>query len=1007
MTPEQYEKINGIFHRALALDASEREAFLRRECGSEKDYQTLKDMLGAHLRTGPLDQLPPGGLLSQPRLFAGQSLAGRYRVIRFIARGGMGEVFEAEDLELKERVALKVLLPEIANDAGAIARFMQEIRLSRKIAHPNVCRVFDLARHPADGSSAETVVFLSMELLEGETLARRIRSDGRMAADVALPILEQIAAGVDAAHQCGIIHRDLKPGNVMLTTSRTVVTDFGLARSFRAVGDSTVTMTAKLMGTPPFMAPELSTHHPATVASDVYAIGVMAFEMVTGVLPGFKLPAQSPRSIVPELPPAWDRAIVRALDPDPLKRFMSAKEFVGALGQQGFPWLNAIKRRTVAAAAASLILLVGGGFGWRAWDRQRKLPPPEASAFYRTGIDDIHAGAYFAATKALDQAVRIAPRFGLAHARLAEAWNELELTEKATQEMLIARREDISSLPVPDRLQMEAIDRTITREFDSAIPKYEELWRLTVSKAAIDRDLGNLYDKAGKPAKALETLLRATQEDKRNAAPWVRLGALYSRNSEWSRSEDAFRRADELYQLSSNLEGLTELQLQRGISANLRGSLAEASNYLRHAFETARLAGNIHQQLNAELRLATNAYLSGDSTAAERYSREALETARANQMDALATRGLVNLGNAYLRKRDFTGAETNYQEALALARHSQSRRLTALSQLSLAGLHDQLDRALDAAREAEDALAFYQNNRFARETLQCLTLLGRARSDRGDYEAAREWFQRALTAAEAAGDHLQMALAHESIGTVLYDQQKYIQSLEEFRIELMLSSDPQQAGYAALHSGEALWILGRYTEARMMLDRAGAGAERYPSLLLTIQKARADLALSENQFAEAAVLARMALAAAAGTATIQEAQLRRILGLSEVAAGNRGEGLRECEQSLAIAKKIDALAMIANASLAVGKARIEIGDRAGALKLLREVEPQLARFPEFRWRGYALMAQADLKYAPLARQALAQLAAEWGEAAFRDYQGRPDVQNLARPFLQAVSAKKQ
>ena len=177
---------------------------------------------------------------------AGDVIAGRFRIARFVAEGGMGEVYEAEDLQLKERLAVKALRLETSNDTSALVRFRQEIQLARRVTHPNVCRIHDLWEHKTAGG--RSVWFLTMEFLEGETLARRIERFGTQAMPVAdiLPLVQQVAAGLGAAHEAGIVHRDLvRRGS---GPDRAVVTDFGLSRSF----DVGTTM----MGTPAYMPPE-------------------------------------------------------------------------------------------------------------------------------------------------------------------------------------------------------------------------------------------------------------------------------------------------------------------------------------------------------------------------------------------------------------------------------------------------------------------------------------------------------------------------------------------------------------------------------------------------------------------------------------------------------------------------------------------------------------------------------------------------------------------------------
>ena len=225
----------------------------------------------------------------------GDLVSGRFRVVRFIARGGMGEVYEAEDLELGERVALKTIREDIAADERVNQRFRREVQLARKITHPNVCRIFDLFQHQFAGPREGTppVLFVTMELLTGETLAQRLKREGPMTAEQARPIVAQMAAALSAAHAADIVHRDFKSSNVVLLPParawdppRAVVTDFGLAYS---VSDSTkgVTLSGSgdLLGTPDYMAPEQVEGGPVTPATDVYALGIVLYEMVTGVRP--------------------------------------------------------------------------------------------------------------------------------------------------------------------------------------------------------------------------------------------------------------------------------------------------------------------------------------------------------------------------------------------------------------------------------------------------------------------------------------------------------------------------------------------------------------------------------------------------------------------------------------------------------------------------------------------------------------------------------------------------
>ncbi|HKV13089.1 MAG TPA: tetratricopeptide repeat protein [Thermoanaerobaculia bacterium] len=288
----------------------------------------------------------------EPAFAPGDLIADRYRVVRFIARGGMGEVYEVEDLELRERVALKTVRPEVARDATTVERFRREIQLARKVTHPNVCRIFDVSHHRegAPGSAEDGVIFLTMELLPGETLAQRLHRAGPLGTEEALPLVRQIAEALHAAHQAGVIHRDLKPGNVMLVetrgATRAVVTDFGLARleTAESAGPAlTLTAAAAVVGTPAYLAPEQVEGGEITPAVDIYTLGIVLYEILTGTVPFLgdtvlstavkrlqEAPA-SPRVHVPGLDPRWERAILRCLERSPAARFPTAPDLLQAL----------------------------------------------------------------------------------------------------------------------------------------------------------------------------------------------------------------------------------------------------------------------------------------------------------------------------------------------------------------------------------------------------------------------------------------------------------------------------------------------------------------------------------------------------------------------------------------------------------------------------------------------------------------------------------------------------
>jgi tetratricopeptide (TPR) repeat protein/tRNA A-37 threonylcarbamoyl transferase component Bud32 len=390
----------------------------------------------------------------------GETLAGRYRIERFVAQGGMGEVYEVIDLELGENVALKTLRPQMGSPADspdiALERLRREIQLARRVTHPNVSRLFDVGYHPTPNGD---VAFITMEFLRGETLADRLLRDGRMSTDQALPIARQIADGLAAAHRVGIVHRDLKSANVFLCPDptepdglRAVVTDFGVARTRE---DRTrLTTTGSVLGTPAYMAPEQLMDAELTPATDLYAFGLVLYEMVTGKLPfqsetaistalrRLTQPPEPPRSVVPDLPKRWEQVILRCLEQKPEDRFKDPLEAAAALSDKRttviVPTRVAKRRKTwlyvlaavFALAAATAVLRIRGlsqaGRGAAAAPRkaiavlgfQNSTARPEA-AWMATALAEMM-------TTELSAGLRAAPLDTVARAR-----RELGLSETA------------------------------------------------------------------------------------------------------------------------------------------------------------------------------------------------------------------------------------------------------------------------------------------------------------------------------------------------------------------------------------------------------------------------------------------------------------------------------------------------------------------------------------------------------------------------------------------------
>src|SRR3989475_8679432 len=271
--------------------------------------------------------------IDDARFVAGQILAERYRIVGLVGKGGMGEVYRADDLKLGQPVALKFLPEHLLSDGAALARFHREVRVARQVSHKNVCRVYDISE--VDGRH-----FLSMEFIKGEELSSLLRRIGRLPQDKAVQIARQICAGLSAAHDVGVLHRDLKPANVMIDEHGNArITDFGLAGLAEEFHEDEIHA-----GTPAYMAPEQLDGRTFTVRSDIYSLGLVLYELFTG-RKAFEAPTlgelvklrrsdttpTTPSEIVKGLDPLVEKVIDRCLQKDPENRPSSALQVAASL----------------------------------------------------------------------------------------------------------------------------------------------------------------------------------------------------------------------------------------------------------------------------------------------------------------------------------------------------------------------------------------------------------------------------------------------------------------------------------------------------------------------------------------------------------------------------------------------------------------------------------------------------------------------------------------------------
>jgi serine/threonine protein kinase len=1046
MTPELWQRLKPLYQAAVEKLDEERTHFIVEACGNDEELkrELLALVEANNKQTCDIDfpLINPEGLIAKAaRPFSvGQVVLGRFKIVRLIGRGGMGDVYEASDVELG-RIALKTIRPDFAGSREIFARFKKEVQLARRVSGPHVCRVHEL--FVVHGIKKELpALFLTMEFLDGLTLADKIRDSGPFPWREAQVIGIEICAGLQTIHQAGIVHRDLKSRNIMLASRNdsacAVLMDFGLARELPSPTSETMndfTRPGSIVGTPAYMAPEQFEGTEVSPATDVYALGIVLYELLTGrhpfaasapigagVLRSRRLKPAS--SIQRGVPHHFDEVINKCLEYEAKRRYQSADEVALALKAHPFSARRVIERQPAVLRKRSTLTAVFVIFfliatGMVLWFQSHRYHPPssEVQRWYEMGAAALREGTYVKATRTLQVAVDHDKNFALGHARLADAWSELDFAGRAQQQMLLASAPELDrNLPALDRMYIEAVRSTLTHDFNGAVRQYKSILDALPEqeKAYGYVDLGRAWEKAGDLIAALKDYETAARLDKDNPAAFVHLGVLRSRQQDASGGEAAFRHAETIYQETSNQEGLAEIAYQRGYAENVRGESEQARANLTTSLTIARQISSVQLEVRALTQMSNVEYFAQHSDQAIQYANHAIEIARENELGYWSGDGLMRLGNAYLSAHELDKAESPLQAALRIAQQERQPRLEANAKFSLASVLSQRGKWDESIQFAQPALDYYKSVGMVVQATNASILIVRAQQNKNDLTAA---LQSANELLKVSGQSANLALVESSeelMGNVLSALERYPEALSHFEEALLRAHTiHENEPYQAMHCADVLWQLGRYTEAVKMLTIAESA--KNPDLDSEAELVKTSILLSQGKLAQVISLVNQAFRPGTSKASPDDLpQFRLLRARAEV---HRGE-TRQAAADLSVLSKWAAKGVDEDASHNVEILQAENYRRSGS-PLLAEPLVESARLyfsasnkKESEW--LCLLEQARVYqslHKPQESRASAQLALDilkefehtWPPTDYKSYSARPD--NMAAQRELATDAR--
>src|ERR1043165_4516719 len=709
-----------------------------------------------------------------------------YRIVEKLGEGGMGIVYIAEDTLLGRRVAFKTLTARSGDSQHFRARFLREARAVSALSHPHIAAIYDY------GETEEGDPYIVMELIKGETLSDLMHKE-KLTVGRSIHIIKQVCEALAEAHQQRIIHRDIKPTNVAINERGNVkVLDFGLAKQIASTevdaSDpeqqtllTNQTRSGVIVGTPLYLSPEQAMGNEVDARSDLFSLGGLLYECIAGKPPFYGKSTADicakvlrddpprPSKLNPGIPKELDRVTLKCLAKSPDARFQTAEEIITALERvemnlqtdatktvtrlipstaahrpsgtlATFSDIFRRPRLPVGYVALAVFVVIALAVGIWYFARARPHQPnPEALRLYQAGENALRAGAFFQASKALTLAIASDEQFALAHARRAEAWMELDYSDRAKDDLLKAGElsPNRALFTTVDALYLDAITATVRRDFAKAVSAYAEIAKLQPNQPYVYVDLGRAYERNNQSDKAIESYTTAAQKDSQNATAYLRLGVLQGRRRKLPEANSAFDNADTIYQALGNIEGRAEVALARGAVFNdVAGNLSDAGKQLEQARQMAQVVNNTFQQIRILFQLSSVAIKQGQAEQAEQYAHEAVQIAQSNQMESMIARGNIEIGNVYFGRGNYSAAEQYFQQGLEAAQRYGGKQNEARARLSLGSLYIQRFEADRGLTFIDQALAFYQPGGYRTETSQALLLRGRALKQKGDYQGA-------------------------------------------------------------------------------------------------------------------------------------------------------------------------------------------------------------------------------------------------------------------------------